>query len=141
MTDVSIYGYGKKIVVKISFSGTKKGYAYLEGTPSYDVITNVLSFPDLKYSIETESLMLKAVDFLKHDDFIRDLRNRLTINLNGKVTQLREKVNESLNKQYNDFTLKGNISGFRILGLYCNQEKNLFTAYFEINGELKVIVF
>jgi hypothetical protein len=138
VTDINIYGYGKKIVVKITFDGTKSGYAYLEGTPSYDALTNVLSFPDLDYSVDTKSLMLKAIDFFKHDDFIKDLRNRLTINLNEKVTQLKSKVVEALNKQYKDFTLQGNVTNFTVLGLYSDQDKNIFTAYFEINGDLKV---
>jgi len=85
--------------------------------------------------------MLKAIDFFKHDDFIKDLRNRLTINLNEKVTQLKSKVVEALNKQYKDFTLQGNVTNFRVLGLYSDQDKNLFTAYFEINGDLKVQIF
>jgi hypothetical protein len=141
ITNINVYGYGRKIVVRISFNGTKSGYAYLEGTPTYDVLTNILSFPDLDYSIDTKSLMLKAIDFFKHDDFIRDLRNRLTVNLNSKVTQLKDKVTEALNKKYKDFTLQGDVSNLRVLGLYCDQDKNLFTAYFEINGSLKVGMF
>ncbi|MBD0297506.1 MAG: DUF4403 family protein [Bacteroidota bacterium] len=141
VTDISLTGYGKKVVVKITFAGTKDGYAYFIGTPSFDMMTNVLSFPDLDYTIETRSIILKAIDFLKHDVFIKDFRNKLTINLNKKVLQLKNKVNEALNKQYNDFTLYGNISNFRVLGLYSNPQKNLLTTYFEINGELNVRVF
>lgn len=70
--DVRLYGVGGgKLALELRFAGRASGRIYLVGTPRYDVATNELYVPDLDYDIGSKNLLVRGVEWIKHDD-VRD---------------------------------------------------------------------
>ncbi|MDO8502461.1 MAG: DUF4403 family protein [Gemmatimonadaceae bacterium] len=73
--DVRLFGIGGgKLALELLFKGATNGRIYLVGTPRYDPGTNELFVPDLDYDVGSASLLVRGVEWVKHDevrDFIR----------------------------------------------------------------------
>ena len=139
-TDVTLYGYGQKAVFRVAFTGIAEGYAYFVGTPSFDVNTNVLSFPDLDYSPDTRKVALESIQWVDHDAFIRDLRTRLVVDLAAPLNQAKSKLFDALNHRYGDVQLSAEIANPSLVSIFANPDKRQFVAYFNASGAVKAIV-
>ena len=139
-TDVTLYGYGQKAVFKVTFNGIAEGYAYFIGTPSFDTDTNLLSFPDLDYSPDTKRLALESIQWVDHDAFIRDLRNRLVVDLAGPLNQAKSKLSDALNRRYGDIQLAGSIPNIILISVYADPKQGSLVAYFNMSGTVTAAV-
>jgi hypothetical protein len=139
-TDVTLYAYGQKAVFRVAFTGIAKGYAYLVGTPSFDVDTNLLSFPDLDYSPDTRKLALESIQWVDQDAFIRDLRARLVVDLADPLNQAKSKFSDALNHRYGNVQLAASISNLNLVSVYADPNKRQFVAYFNMSGAVKATV-
>ena len=133
-TDVTLYGYGQKAAFRVAFTGIAEGYAYFVGTPSFDVDTNLLSFPDLDYSPDTRKLALESIQWVDQDAFIRDLRTRLVVDLADPLSQAKSKLSDALNRRYGNVQLAASISKPNLVSVYADPNKGQFVAYFNVSG-------
>lgn len=70
--DVRLFGIGGgKLALELKFKGTSKGHIYFVGTPRYDVSTNELYVPDFDYDVGSGNLLVRGLEWVKHDD-VRD---------------------------------------------------------------------
>lgn len=100
----------KKIGIKISFSGKKKGTLFLVGTPHYNSKNKILSFPDLDFDIQTKNLLLKSAKWLLNKKVKEKMIAAAVFNLEGEIDGLKKKINTALNKEYmSKVTLSGTI--------------------------------
>jgi len=139
-TDVTLYGYGQKAAFRVAFTGIAEGYAYLVGTPSFDINTNLLSFPDLDYSPDTRKLALESIQWVDQDAFIRDLRTRLVVDLAGPLNQAKSKLSDALNRRYGDVQLAGSVPRLALLSFYADPKQEQAIAYFSMSGAVKASV-
>jgi hypothetical protein len=49
-----------RIFMKVDFSGDKKGTLYLDGTPILNVEKQLISIPDLDYSLKSKDVALNV---------------------------------------------------------------------------------
>ena len=67
--DVRLFGIGGgKLALELRFRGTSKGHIYFVGTPRYDVATNELYVPDFDYDVGSGNLLVRSLEWVKHDD-------------------------------------------------------------------------
>ncbi len=59
-----------KVVIQVDFSGGASGKLYLWGTPAVDPATNVISIPDLNYTIDTSRLLINVFAPLLTSNFV-----------------------------------------------------------------------
>lgn len=139
-TDVTLYGYGQKAAFKVTFTGIAEGYVYLLGTPSFDIDTNSLSFPDLDYSPDTRKLAHESIQWVDQDAFIRDLRARLVVDLADRLSQAKSQLSDALNRRYGDVQLAGSIPNLALISVYADPQQGQFVAYFNMSGAVTAAV-
>lgn len=138
--DVDVYGYGQQAVIWLKFMGSAKGEMYLTGTPSLNVATNVLSFPDLEYDLDTKNLIIKLMDWFKHEEFRSYLRGKAHLDLAGHVTTAKNRLIAALNREYGDVKLTGTVDNLALLGFFGKPQESRFIVYLQTNGTLRLTV-
>ena len=114
-----VYGAGSDtLVVQIDFNGSKRGHLYLYGRPQLENISQMLSVPDLDYTLETKDVAMKAASWLL-DNQIRDLlRANARWDLKPALSTLRTRLDTALNRDLgNGVTLKGSVDDVEVLGI------------------------
>jgi uncharacterized protein DUF4403 len=112
----------------------------LVGTPSFDVDTNLLSFPDLDYSPDSRKLALESIQWVDQNAFIQDLRLRLVVDLAAPLNRARSKLSDALNRRYGDVQLEGSIPNLTLVSVYADPTQGQLIAYFDMNGAVKLTV-
>lgn len=101
----------KKIGIKISFSGKKKGTLFLVGTPYYNSKNKILSFPDLDFDIETKNLLLKSAKWLLNKKVKEKMIAAAVFNLEKEIDNIKKQINTALNQEYmSKVTLSGKVN-------------------------------
>lgn len=96
--DARLYGIGGgKLALELRFKGAANGHIYLVGTPRYDVASNELYVPDLDYDIGSTALLVKGLEWVKHDD----VRDFVTKNARWPVGNVMQTGKEQLQKGLN----------------------------------------
>jgi hypothetical protein len=138
ITGASFYGYGNQAVLRIdgNISGIfgKKVTVYLVGTPSYNSGGNVLSFPDMDFSIDSHNLLLKLAAWLEQDKVRDDLRTRVVFDLSKYVTEAKGKLQASLNQTIGAATVTGAVNQLNLLDVYSSPNDGQFKVLFLTNG-------
>lgn len=144
ITGASLYGYGAKAVLRIDgrIAGIfgKKVTVYLAGTPAYNSATNVLSFPDMDFSVESRNLLLKAAVWLDQNNLTNDLRTRAVFDLSKPVTEAKNKVQSALNQNLGPASVSGNLNELTLLSLYSSPEKGQLRMLLEADGSVDFVL-
>ncbi len=97
--DARLFGIGGgKLALELRFSGGANGRVYFVGTPRYDASANELFVPDLDYDIGSAGLLVKGVEWIKHDDVRDFIRNQARWSIGNVMTQGREQLMKGLNR-------------------------------------------
>ncbi len=134
---VEVYGYGDQAVVRLELDGSVKGVAYLTGRPSYDALKNVLSFPDLEFTIETRNLIAKLANWIDHDAIRDDLRGRIRVDFSKQATIAEDDAAKAINGTYGPVRLEGTLANLTILGFYAEPKGQKFEAVLQAAGTLR----
>ncbi len=96
--DARLFGIGGgKLALELRFKGAANGHVYLVGTPRYDVASNELYVPDLDYDIGSTALLVRGLEWVKHDD----VRDFITKNARWSVGNVMQTGKEQLEKGLN----------------------------------------
>ncbi len=96
--DARLFGIGGgKLALELRFKGAANGHVYLVGTPRYDVASNELYVPDLDYDIGSTALLVRGLEWVKHDD----VREFITKNARWSVGNVMQTGKEQLEKGLN----------------------------------------
>jgi Domain of unknown function (DUF4403) len=136
VTSADVYGQGTQVVVKLLFKGDVNGTAYLRGTPYYDAVTRTLSFPDLDYTLETDRALLNSANWVAQNQIRERLRTRFTIEMTRPIEEMKQSLENVLNRQRGNVTLHGDVQALRLVGVYRLQDGNVFTAYLAATGKI-----
>jgi hypothetical protein len=136
ITSADVYGEGSQAVVKLTFEGDLTGTGYLKGTPYYDPNTRLLSFPDLDYTLETSEALLKSANWFAHGQVRDQLRQRFTIDMAPRIYQMREGLENVLNRRRGNVQLHGTVDELKLLGVYRPPNGEVFTAFLEAEGKM-----
>lgn len=97
---VRCYGLGDgRLVLGVQFSGSVKGEGYLVGTPKFDVVSNMLYVPDLKFDVATSNRLVQSIAWLKREEVIDQLREIARFPLEDVLAETRNKVEEKINRE------------------------------------------
>jgi hypothetical protein len=96
--DARLFGIGGgKLALELRFKGAANGHIYLVGTPRYDASTNELYVPDLDYDVGSTALLVKGLEWVKHDD----VRKFITTNARWEIGDVMRTGKEQLTKGLN----------------------------------------
>lgn len=97
---VRCYGLGDgRLALGVQFSGAVEGEGYLVGTPKFDVASNMLYVPDLKFDVATSNRLVQSIAWLKRAEVIDQLREAARFPLEDVLTDTRNKVEGKINRE------------------------------------------
>jgi hypothetical protein len=107
-----------KVELSVDFDGDKKGSLYLAGTPQLDTAKQVISMPDLDYSLKSKDFVLNVGKTLFGNKILRTLREKATVNVTDMVERNRKSIDAQLNKKIMEGVFStGTLTDIRILAL------------------------
>jgi hypothetical protein len=123
ITDARVYGNGNQMVVQLGINGTVKGTLYFTGTPVFTSATgstpDVITVPDLDFSISTKNVLAKVANWLNHEGFRQSIAAEakwpLTASVNEAKTQLQSALNQPIGTRA---VLTGSLKALRPIGFY-----------------------
>lgn len=97
--DARLFGIGGgKLALELRFTGGANGRVYFVGTPRYDPSTNELYVPDLDYDVGSADLLVKSVEWVKHDDVREFIRGQARWPIGDVMSLGREQLLKGLNR-------------------------------------------
>ena len=128
-----------RISMKVDFSGSKKGTLFLDGTPILNVEKQVISIPDLDYSLKSKDVALNVGKSLFNGKIVRTLREKATINVAEIYQKNRLKMDSALTRTVSPgINTLGKTSDLKITGLVIKKDFVLLQA--RVKGEVSVLV-
>lgn len=106
-----------ELLIKVKFSGTKKGFLYLRGTPKYDPSTETFEFSNISYDLATKSLLLKTADWLFDDRIIEEIGKASKQNLHPEFEKLRKSINDAFHYSMKEYNVAGQVNQIKVLDM------------------------
>ena len=134
-----VWGLGRQMVMQIDFKGSSTGTVYLVGTPTYNPLTQDISFPDLTFDIQSKAWMLKAAKWMFNEKITNMIREKATYNLAKFISDNKAKLQKELSRDLgNNVHSEVTIDDLGILGIYPTSEKLIIRTL--SNGDIKMNV-
>jgi hypothetical protein len=99
VSDARLFGIGGgKLALEVKFTGSSKGRIYFVGTPRYDPGTNELYVPDLDYDVGSAGLLVKGIEWVKHDDVREFMRRQARWEVGNVMQTGKDQLLKGLNR-------------------------------------------
>ncbi len=122
ITGVSIFPSKERCVIQLGLKGDVNGTIYFTGTPAYDEEKGFLSLAKLDYTLETESVLHTAAEWLLHDDFRNELRKQAQWRMDAGLKDAKGKIEQALNVTLNEHTtLRAEVRELYLRRFFMNQ--------------------
>jgi hypothetical protein len=137
--DVNLSGTNDgKIQVDVSFTGNRKGVLHLKGTPLLDAEKQVLSMPDVSFSLDTRDMMVNIAKALFHKKIMKQLANQSVLDIAALIEKNKKVIEARLSQQITPWmSSTGTFQEFRLVGLLPQKDYIQVQAY--IRGTLMFI--
>ena len=107
-----------KINLDLSFTGYKTGKLSLEGTPVLDSANQVLSMPDIDFSIDSRDMLVNIGKGLFRKKIMKQLRNQSVLDLRELINRNRDRIAARLNQQVTEWmSTRGTLHELRLVGI------------------------
>jgi hypothetical protein len=114
-----LYGSGANLILELGVTGGINGTLYAIGTPVLDTDTNMLRFERFNFTVETKNVLLKAANWMVHDDILSRLEPETRIDLSEQVDTLRRQLSRALTRQVTpDTWLEGSVTSLQPRAIY-----------------------
>ncbi|HEV7591019.1 MAG TPA: DUF4403 family protein [Longimicrobium sp.] len=94
-----LYGAGTKLVLAATVSGDARGTLYFVGTPVFDPDSQVVSVPDLDFSVESRSVLPEVAEWLLYDQLRDQMRESAHFAVGDRIYAIRRDVDAALDRQ------------------------------------------
>lgn len=134
--DVAIRGtHSGKIEVDVSFTGNRKGVLHISGTPVLDTTRQILSMPDISFSLDTKDMLVNIAKSLFRKKIMRQLQNQSVLDIAALIQKNKAAIEARLNQPVTDWMYTtGNIDDIRLVGLLPQKDHLQVQAY--IKGKI-----
>lgn len=116
----NVLGSGNEnILLKVDFSGSADGTAYLTGKPVYNSISHILEIKDLDFDIKTRDKLLKSASWIFNKKITDEISSYSKFDLSSFIDSSQSQLNQLLNKQWiPGVQAYGNISDINLIGIF-----------------------
>jgi hypothetical protein len=126
-----------KILMKLTFDGSKQGVLYLIGKPKLDIETQKIYLEELDFDLKTKSILLKSAKWLFNERIISEIQKKTLFDLSMLLVDAKETINKELNSTISKgIYLNGNVKDIFIKNLFFDAKNLIVRANFI--GELKL---
>lgn len=127
-----------KVSVDLRFDGFKKGMLHLTGTPVLDSARQVLSMPDISFSLDSKDMLVNMAKGLFRKRIIKQLKDQSVLDLAALIQKNKTEIEKRMNQPLNDWlSTAGKFRELRIVGLLTKKETIQIQLY--VNGEITVV--
>jgi len=136
--NIHLYGQNDHLVVEVLVSGAAKGTVYCVGKPVYDNATQLLTFTDFDFDMNTKNALIKSANWLLHKSFLKMIQPMLSYSMKDQLANLLNTSNNML-KNYEfqkGIMINGKINGVSLNKIYITPEALILNG--TANGKLKI---
>lgn len=135
---VEIFGtQDSKMILKMTFDGSKKGSIFLTGTPQLDAENQKLSLSNVEFDLKTKSLLLKSAKWLFNERILEEIKKKAIFDLIPLIYEAKETINKELNTTLTKGVyLNGSIKDILVKDLFLDSKNLILRTNFK--GELKL---
>jgi hypothetical protein len=127
------------LIVKVDFTGSFNGTAYLFGKPAYNQATKSIEVKDLDYDLQTKNFFLKTAKWLFNKRIIGELTKYSSISLANYYDTASQTLNTWLNKEWtNGIKGSGSVSNLQLTSVNAYPQYLMISSQCE--GKLNVMV-
>ncbi len=140
ITAVSIYGNENQMIIATDVIGSINGKLYFAGMPMYRASDSSIILNDLKFSIQTKSILLKSASWLANSGIEKLIAKNMSYPIGADIRDTYDLMVESLHKYElgEGFFISGNLYGIEV------QQPVLapagIIAPVTINGKLRISI-
>ena len=123
--------------LKVGFEGKRKGTLYLVGTPVFDSIQQIISFPDLVFDLKTKNALLKSAKWLFNSKITDLMRTSATFDLKPHLIEMKKMIQKEMNREISKgVKLNGEIDSIELNAIYPNHQNLILRV--NSKGEIKL---
>ena len=140
ITNIAVRGLdNNRVEVRADFDGDKKGTVYFTGTPMLDIEKQMITIPDLDYSLQTKDLFLNLGKTFFNKRIIQQLREKGIVSITDLYKENKPHIDSLLNRVVTPgITMTGQTTDFKVTGLVVKKDNLLLQT--RISGEASVLV-
>jgi len=137
--DVSLGGTDEgKLTVDVRFDGYKKGTLHLMGTPVLDSARQVLSMPDISFSVDSKDMLVNIAKGLFRKRIIKQLKDQSVLDLAALIQKNKLAIEKRMNQPLNQWlNTVGKFSELKIVGLLSKKETIQLQVY--VKGDMVIV--
>jgi hypothetical protein len=125
-------------LIDVSFDGYKRGTLHLSGTPFLDTAKQVLTMPDINYSVDSRDMLINIAKGLFRKRIMKKLKNQSVLDIAELIKNNKAIIEARLNQQLTDWlATRGNFQELKLVGLLSH--KNAIQIQIFIKGNISVI--
>lgn len=128
-----------RVELKFDFTGSKSGTLYLTGTPVLDTNNQVISIPDLDYSLRSRDFVLTLGKTFFNQKIIHTIREKAVIKIGDMYRSNKTRLDSAFNRNVApNITTTGNTQQIKLTGMVVKKDNLLFQI--SSRGMMGVIV-
>jgi len=94
-----LYGSGTRLVLAATLDGDARGTLYFIGTPVFDPESQVVSVPDLDFSVESRNVLPEVAEWLLYDQLRDQMRASARFAVGDRIAKVRRDVDAALDRE------------------------------------------
>lgn len=107
-----------KLSVDVSFTGNRKGILHISGTPQLDTALQVLSMPDISFSIDTKDMLVNIAKNMFRKKIMRELKNQSVLDIAALIQRNKAAIEARLNQPVTPWmNTSGKLHQLKLLGI------------------------
>jgi hypothetical protein len=128
-----------RVALALAVTGDADGIVRLVGRPAFDAERAELRVPDLDYEVSSDHVVVRGLDWLKHEELRDLLRARARWPAAGLLDQARDKVERALNRDLTrGVRLAAAVPSARVLAVHAGKDAIVLRA--EAAGQMSLHV-
>lgn len=133
--DVNVRGTNEgKIQVDVAFTGNRKGVLHISGTPVLDTAKQVLSMPDISFSLDTKDMLVNIAKSLFRKKIMKQLQNQSVLDLAALIQKNKASIEARINQPVTPWMrTAGNFQEIKLVGLLPQKDHIQVQAYIRAN--------
>ena len=134
---VRLYGSGTRLVLAATIAGDARGTLYFVGTPDFDPVTQVVSVPDLDFSVESRDVLPEVAEWLLYDQLRDEMRKSARFAVGDRIAKIRRDVDAALDRQLSrGVRSTGRVNRIHPLGVFVFSKS--IAAVVQAEGEAQI---
>jgi hypothetical protein len=127
-----------KLLIDVAFDGNRKGILHLSGSPMLDTATQVLTMPDISFSVDSRDMLINIAKGLFRKKVMKKLKDRSVLDVAQLIKNNKTIIEARLNQQLTDWlSTKGNFQELKLVGLL--PQKTAIQLQVYIKGNITII--